>query len=184
MAIADLQSESSVEAVKRASGRLRGNLAAELANDAANVSNESKQILKFHGIYSQDNRDVRRERALAGESLEYIFMIRVVVPGGRSTPDQRFGLDEIAFTQSDGTIRLTTRQAVQFHGVLKGSLGRTRERTGRAVPLLVWCVRRRRAQCGHLPATASRRRRQFWKTSLAIFVKPSIDVGGPLGDIR
>ncbi|MGC2167900.1 MAG: NADPH-dependent assimilatory sulfite reductase hemoprotein subunit [Acidimicrobiales bacterium] len=122
MAIAELQSESSVEAVKRASGRLRGNLAAELANDAANMSNESEQILKFHGIYSQDNRDVRRERALAGESLEYIFMIRVVVPGGRLTPAQWLGLDEMASALSDGTIRLTTRQAVQFHGVLKGSL--------------------------------------------------------------
>ncbi len=122
MAIAELQSESSVEAIKRASGRLRGNLAEELATDAANVSGESEQILKFHGIYSQDNRDVRRERSLAGESLEYIFMIRVVVPGGRLSPDQWLGLDEIATTLSDGTIRLTTRQAVQFHGVLKGSL--------------------------------------------------------------
>src|SRR3984957_10731142 len=122
MAIVELQSESSVEAVKRASERLRGNLAAELAADAANVSAESEQILKFHGIYSQDNRDVRRERSLAGESLEYIFMIRVVVPGGRLTPAQWLGLDEIASSQSDGTIRLTTRQAVQFHGVLKGSL--------------------------------------------------------------
>ena len=122
MAIVELQSESSVEAVKRASERLRGNLATELAADAANVSAESEQILKFHGIYSQDNRDVRRERSLAGESLEYIFMIRVVVPGGRLTPAQWLGLDEIASSQSDGTIRLTTRQAVQFHGVLKGSL--------------------------------------------------------------
>ena len=122
MAIVELQSESSVEAVKRASERLRGNLATELAADAANVSAESEQILKFHGIYSQDNRDVRRERSLAGESLEYIFMIRVVVPGGRLTSAQWLGLDEIASSQSDGTIRLTTRQAVQFHGVLKGSL--------------------------------------------------------------
>ncbi|MGC2485538.1 MAG: NADPH-dependent assimilatory sulfite reductase hemoprotein subunit [Acidimicrobiales bacterium] len=122
MAITDLQSESSVEAIKRASDRLRGNLADELASDAADVSAESEQILKFHGIYSQDNRDVRRERAMAGESLEYIFMIRVVIPGGRLTPEQWLGLDAIASTLSDGTIRLTTRQAVQFHGVLKGSL--------------------------------------------------------------
>ncbi len=122
MAIAELQSESNVEAIKRASGRLRGNLAAELATDEASVSAESEQILKFHGIYSQDNRDVRRERALAGESLDYIFMIRVVVPGGRLTPAQWLGLDEIASTQADGSIRLTTRQAVQFHGVLKGDL--------------------------------------------------------------
>jgi sulfite reductase (ferredoxin) len=122
VAAADPQGESSVEAVKRASGHLRGNLAADLANDASNVSAESEQLLKFHGIYSQDNRDVRRERSLAGESLEYIFMIRVVVPGGRLTPVQWLGLDEIASTLSDGSIRLTTRQAVQFHGVLKGSL--------------------------------------------------------------
>ena len=141
MAIAELQSESNVEAIKRASGRLRGNLAAELATDAANVSGESEQILKFHGIYSQDNRDVRRERALAGESLDYIFMIRVVVPGGRLSPAQWLGLDEIATTHADGSIRLTTRQAVQFHGVLKGDLQDLASALDRTVPLFVWRVR-------------------------------------------
>ena len=87
-----------------------------------NVSNDSEQLLKFHGVYSQDNRDVRRERAQAGEPLDYIFMIRVVIPGGRLSSEQWLGLDEIAGSIADGSIRLTTRQAVQYHGVVKGDL--------------------------------------------------------------
>ncbi len=82
----------------------------------------SEQILKFHGIYAQDNRDVRRERAVKGEALDYIFMIRVAIPGGRLTTDQWLALDDAATDVADGTIRLTTRQAVQFHGVLKDGL--------------------------------------------------------------
>jgi sulfite reductase (ferredoxin) len=118
----ETKSESGVEAVKRASNYLRGDLASEMSSDAPNVSNDSEQLLKFHGIYSQDNRDVRRERALAGEGLDYIFMIRVVIPGGRLSAEQWLGLDEIAGSIADGSIRLTTRQAVQYHGVVKGEL--------------------------------------------------------------
>ncbi len=118
----DTKSESIVEQIKRASDYLRGDLAAELSSDAANVSNDSEQLLKFHGVYSQDNRDVRRERAQAGEALDYIFMIRVVIPGGRLSSEQWLGLDEIAGSIADGSIRLTTRQAVQYHGVVKGDL--------------------------------------------------------------
>ena len=118
----DTKSESSVEAIKRASDYLRGDLATELSSEAANVSNDSEQLLKFHGVYSQDNRDVRRERAQAGEALDYIFMIRVVIPGGRLSSEQWLGLDEIAGSIADGSIRLTTRQAVQYHGVVKGDL--------------------------------------------------------------
>jgi sulfite reductase (ferredoxin) len=118
----ETKSESGVEAVKRASNYLRGDLAAELSIDAPNVSNDSEQLLKFHGVYSQDNRDVRRERAQAGEPLDYIFMIRVVIPGGRLSSEQWLGLDDIAGSIADGSIRLTTRQAVQYHGVVKGDL--------------------------------------------------------------
>jgi sulfite reductase (ferredoxin) len=118
----DTKSESNVEVVKRESNYLRGDLATELASDAPNVSGDSEQLLKFHGIYSQDNRDVRRTRTLAGEGLDYIFMIRVVVPGGRLSSDQWLGMDEVATTIADGSLRLTTRQAVQFHGVVKGEL--------------------------------------------------------------
>jgi sulfite reductase (ferredoxin) len=118
----DTKSESAVEAVKRASNYLRGDLDADLSSDAPNVSNDSEQLLKFHGIYSQDNRDVRRARAEAGEGLDYIFMIRVVIPGGRLSTEQWLSLDEIAGSIADGSIRLTTRQAVQYHGVVKGDL--------------------------------------------------------------
>lgn len=118
----DTKSESNVEVVKRESNYLRGDLATELASDAPNVSGDSEQLLKFHGIYSQDNRDVRRTRTLAGEGLDHIFMIRVVVPGGRLSSDQWLGMDEVATTIADGSLRLTTRQAVQFHGVVKGEL--------------------------------------------------------------
>jgi sulfite reductase (ferredoxin) len=118
----DTKSESNVEVIKRASNYLRGDLADELANAAPNVSGDSEQLLKFHGIYSQDNRDERRARTMAGEGLDYIFMIRVVVPGGRLSSEQWLGMDDVATTIADGTLRLTTRQAVQFHGVVKGEL--------------------------------------------------------------
>lgn len=118
----DAKQESEVEGMKRASDFLRGAIREELANEFSHVSNESEQILKFHGIYAQDNRDVRRERSLNGEELDYIFMIRVVIPGGRMTPGQWLGLDRVSSSVADGTIRLTTRQAVQFHGVVKDGL--------------------------------------------------------------
>jgi sulfite reductase (ferredoxin) len=118
----ETKTESEVEAVKRASNYLRGDLDAELSNAAPNVSTNSEQLLKFHGIYAQDDRDVRRARALAKETLDYIFMIRVVIPGGRLSNEQWLGLDAIATSEADGSLRLTTRQAVQFHGVLKGDL--------------------------------------------------------------
>lgn len=110
------------EEFKAASDHLRGDLASELAGGAAKVSDSSGHLLKFHGVYAQDNRDVRRERALAGETLDYIFMIRVAIPGGRLTSEQWLALDNVAGELADGTIRLTTRQAVQFHGVLKQGL--------------------------------------------------------------
>jgi len=71
------------EGIKGASNFLRGDLSRELTNGPPKVSGESEHLLKFHGIYAQDNRDVRRERSLAGETLDYIFMIRVAIPGGR-----------------------------------------------------------------------------------------------------
>ncbi len=115
-------SHTAEEDIKRTSDFLRGDLSTELANDEASVSGSSEHLLKFHGVYSQDNRDVRRERSLAGESLEYIFMVRVAIPGGKLSTDQWLALDQIAGDVADGTIRLTTRQAVQFHGVLKQGL--------------------------------------------------------------
>lgn len=110
------------EIIKSSSDFLRGDLSTELSNEEARVSGDSEHLLKFHGIYAQDNRDVRRQRSLAGETLDYIFMIRVAIPGGRLSVDQWLSLDAIASDLADGSIRLTTRQAVQFHGVVKRGL--------------------------------------------------------------
>jgi sulfite reductase (ferredoxin) len=110
------------EAMKSSSDFLRGDLASELSSDEAKVSATSENLLKFHGIYAQDNRDVRRERSLAKEALDYIFMIRVAIPGGRLSTEQWLALDAVAGDLADGSIRLTTRQAIQFHGVVKNGL--------------------------------------------------------------
>jgi sulfite reductase (ferredoxin) len=110
------------EAMKSSSDFLRGDLASELSSDEAKVSATSENLLKFHGIYAQDNRDVRRERSLAGEALDYFFMFRVAIPGGRLSRGQWLALDAVAGDIADGSIRLTTRQAVQFHGVVKHGL--------------------------------------------------------------
>ena len=117
-----LTPETDVERVKRASRNLRGDLANDLATASPNVTSDSEHLLKFHGIYAQDNRDLRRELAQGGKPLDYIFMVRVVIPGGRLSPEQWMTLDRISSAHADETIRLTTRQAVQFHGVVKDGL--------------------------------------------------------------
>ncbi|CAB4779036.1 MAG: NADPH-dependent assimilatory sulfite reductase hemoprotein subunit [Actinobacteria bacterium] len=114
--------ETSVEVAKRASDYLRGTLLEEMENASPKFDGDSEQLLKFHGVYAQDNRDVRRERSLAGEELEHIFMTRVVVPGGFLTSEQWLALDAASDTVADGTIRLTTRQAIQYHGTIKSGL--------------------------------------------------------------
>lgn len=121
MSVSGLE-ETPFEAIKRSSKLLRGGLSAELASGAPSVSEEGAQLLKFHGVYAQDNRDVRRERSLSKEPLDFIFMIRVAIPGGSLSPSQWLALDRVAEEIADGSIRLTTRQAVQFHGVRKGGL--------------------------------------------------------------
>jgi sulfite reductase (ferredoxin) len=111
----------SVEDIKRASGHLRGALADELTTDADEFEPDSVVLLKFHGIYQQDDRDVRRARRAKQLPLDHSCMVRAAVPGGRLTAEQWLALDRVA-ELADGTMRLTTRQGVQFHFVRKGSL--------------------------------------------------------------
>jgi sulfite reductase (ferredoxin) len=112
----------SVEDLKRSSDHLRGELSRELgeATDAFTAEG-SEVVLKFHGIYQQDDRDVRRERASKKLPLSYSCMVRSAVPGGVLSAEQWLALDRLA-ERADGTMRLTTRQGVQFHFVHKGSL--------------------------------------------------------------
>lgn len=112
-----------VERIKRESRRLRGTLSESLADPAsAGLREPDTVILKFHGSYQQDDRDLREVRQNAFLEPAWQFMIRTRTPGGQLTPRQWLALDRIAGRHGDGTLRLTTRQAVQFHGVLKGEL--------------------------------------------------------------
>jgi sulfite reductase (ferredoxin) len=110
-----------VEDIKRGSGFLRGEIGEQLVDGSDQFGHDSQVLLKFHGIYQQDDRDVRRERTQQKLGLDYSCMVRASVPGGRITPEQWLALDRLA-DLADGTMRLTTRQGVQFHVVHKGEL--------------------------------------------------------------
>jgi sulfite reductase (ferredoxin) len=107
---------SPAEATKEASRFLRGPLREELANDSDVFSKPATAVLKFHGVYQQDDRDVRK-----GGTKQFSAMVRVGVPGGLLTPDQYLGLDRLA-EEGDRSLRITTRQDIQFHYVLKRNL--------------------------------------------------------------
>lgn len=111
------------ERLKASSNNLRGTITAGL-NDpvTGSIGEADSQLIKFHGIYQQDHRDLRAERARQKLEPAYQFMVRVRLPGGVCTPRQWFKLDELATTRADGTLRLTTRQTFQLHGVLKTNI--------------------------------------------------------------
>lgn len=114
------------EGLKDASNLLRGTLAEGLADPlTGNISADDTQLSKFHGIYQQDDRDERSERRKKKLDKAYSFMIRVRVPGGVATPEQWLAMDGLADQYANGTLKLTTRQAFQFHGVLKANLKKT-----------------------------------------------------------
>lgn len=116
---------SPVEGIKAASQYLRGSLADELRQDTDHFTEEAKQLLKFHGSYQQEDRDARKTRSKAGVGKAYMMMIRLKLPGGKLTASQYLAMDELADKYANGTLRLTTRQSIQFHGVLKSNLKAT-----------------------------------------------------------
>ncbi len=118
---------SPVESVKAASRHLRGTIEKSLADNTDAFGEEDKHLLKFHGTYQQDNRDARKSRRSEGAAKQHIFMVRCKIPGGRLTHDQYLALDNLAGTHGNGTLRLTSRQGIQFHGVLKKRLKGTIE---------------------------------------------------------
>ncbi|MEO0972671.1 MAG: sulfite reductase, partial [Pseudomonadota bacterium] len=114
---------SDVERIKAASRHLRGSLAESLTDPLTGaLADDDTQLSKFHGIYQQDDRDVRAERRKRKLEPAHSFMIRVRVPGGLVTGEQWLALDSIADEYANGTLRLTTRQAVQYHGIVKRGL--------------------------------------------------------------
>ncbi len=119
-------SSQSVEDIKRASRGLRGSLRESLADPVtAGLRENDLVLIKFHGSYQQDDRDLREQRRLARLEPAHAFMIRTRTPGGVVTPAQWLQLDRIATTYAERGLRITTRQAFQFHGVIKTELKAT-----------------------------------------------------------
>jgi sulfite reductase beta subunit-like hemoprotein len=114
---------SKIEALKLENEGLGGLLFEEIPDLSTDrISEDAYNLLKFHGSYQQDDRDVRRERKKAGQDRAWQFMVRTKCPGGRMTAEQYLLADELATSYGNGTMRLTTRQGIQFHGVGKANL--------------------------------------------------------------
>jgi sulfite reductase (ferredoxin) len=117
--------QSKVETVKRESRGLRGKLAEGLAEPTPSFDEDGYNLLKFHGVYQGYDRDSATELKQAGKTKEFRFMVRARIPGGRLTAAQYLGLDALADSHANGTLRITTRQGIQFHGVIKAGLKQT-----------------------------------------------------------
>lgn len=121
--MADKKNLSPVEKIKEESDALRGTLKESLQNEITGALFESdKSLVKFHGIYEQDNRDRREERSAKKLERDYSFMIRLRIPGGLLTPEKWLAVDDIAARNSTGVIKITTRQTLQLHGVIKAKM--------------------------------------------------------------
>jgi sulfite reductase (NADPH) hemoprotein beta-component len=111
------------EHIKEASRYLRGTLEQGLREEITSaIVDDDQQLVKFHGMYMQDDRDLRPERTRKKMEKAFSFMIRVRMPGGIVSPAQWLALDSIARTYGNHTMRLTTRQTVQLHGIIKSNL--------------------------------------------------------------
>ncbi|TKA55902.1 hypothetical protein B0A53_01599 [Rhodotorula sp. CCFEE 5036] len=111
------------EHIKIASNYLRGTIVEGLQDTSTGALAESDgQLTKFHGIYQQDDRDIRDERKANGLEPAYSFMVRLRLPAGVCKPDQWLAVDEIADKRGNHTFKLTTRQTFQFHGIVKSDL--------------------------------------------------------------
>jgi sulfite reductase (NADPH) hemoprotein beta-component len=111
---------SDTERIKQASDGLRGTMAETLLDELTGaIGEDDKSLVKFHGMYQQDDRDRREERAAKKLERLWSFMIRLRIPGGLLTPEQYIALHHIAGENSTGVIKITTRQTIQLHGLLK-----------------------------------------------------------------
>ena len=108
------------ESIKERSRALRGTIDDGLADTTTGqIAEDDTQLVKFHGMYQQDDRDLRAERRRKKLEPAFSFMARVRIPGGVLTPAQWLALDGIGTTYANDTLRVTTRQTIQFHGLLK-----------------------------------------------------------------
>ncbi|MGG3505740.1 assimilatory sulfite reductase (NADPH) hemoprotein subunit [Paenibacillus sp. FSL W8-0187] len=125
---------SDVEDIKRRSNYLRGSLVETLEDRiTASIPEDDNRLMKFHGSYMQDDRDLRNERHKQKLEPAYQFMLRVRAAGGVVTPEQWLMMDHVAQKYANGTIRLTTRQSFQLHGVLKWNMKSTIQEVNEAM---------------------------------------------------
>ena len=117
---------SDVERIKRESDYLRGTLKESMAEPlSSGIPDDDNRLMKHHGSYLQDDRDLRNERQKQKLEPAYQFMLRVRLPGGVATPEQWLALDEISNKYGNGTLKLTTRETFQMHGILKWNMKKT-----------------------------------------------------------
>ncbi len=167
---------SDVEAIKEASHALRGSIAASLEAGGTHFNGDDAQLLKFHGIYQQEDRDARKTRREAELERAYQFMLRTRVPGGVLTATQYLTEDELAQRLGDGTLRITTRQGLQLHGLLKGELRRViRSMTDVLLSSLAACgdVNRNVMACPQVPRSAAHEEAQRLAQELARHFTPA-----------
>jgi sulfite reductase (NADPH) hemoprotein beta-component len=120
---APVKALSANEGIKETSNYLRGTIAQDLLDSKTGaISEDNSQLTKFHGLYLQDDRDLRNALKREGKEKAFSFMLRVRLPGGCATAEQWRVLDRLAGEVSSPSLRLTTRQTFQFHGVLKGNV--------------------------------------------------------------
>ena len=122
--MSDTQKLSKVELLKEASHQLRGTLAEEIVNDKPEFSDDAATLLKHHGSYLQDDRDSRKAKDEDGKAKgkQYSCMVRTRIPGGRVTAEQFLAELDLCEQLANGTLRITSRQGFQLHGVLKKDL--------------------------------------------------------------
>jgi sulfite reductase (NADPH) hemoprotein beta-component len=138
---------SDFERVKHASRLLRGGIVEGLADPVTGaISDDDNKLLKFHGSYLQDDRDLRDERRRQKLEPAYSFMLRARLPGGVVTPAQWLEFDRLACEYANGTLRITTRQTFQWHGIIKRRLKPTIAAIHRALATTI-------AACGDVVRT-------------------------------
>ena len=121
--MSDKSNLSNIEKIKQASDNLRGSINESLQDEITGaIRDDDQAVIKFHGMYQQDDRDRREERAAKKLDRLYTFMIRLRLPGGFLTPQQWIAVHDIAGENSTGIIKITSRQTLQLHGLIKSRI--------------------------------------------------------------
>jgi sulfite reductase (NADPH) hemoprotein beta-component len=165
------------EDIKIGSNFLRGTIAEALLDESTGaIPASDQQLTKFHGTYMQDDRDLRDERKAQGLEPAYSFMIRCRLAGGVATPKQWLQMDAIASSHGNETMKLTTRQTFQFHGVIKRNLkGAMRAINNSMMDTLAACGDvNRNVMCSSLPELSSFHRETWeWSKKISNHLLPS-----------